>query len=231
VEVAPRSLALNVGRDEMVRAVSYDADQLPASSPRRFAFVSRDSMVAKVDSTGRITGVRPGVTSVRVTDREDPSRAAADVTVEVSASKAAFSSRFHIGFDLFTGFRAADETLDLHASVLSIPAISLFTAYGTERRGEVYAGIATGLTRLWNARAQSPDQPDTLLELNGETLLYGLAAGYEWKGLFVEWSFRRRQFRGVTWSVGDDEVSAPAGWPRSIDLTTHILRVGYGREF
>ncbi len=134
-----------------------------------------------------------------------------------------------LGTNYLRGFEAVEPSLDLHASVRTLPQISVYAAFvgiSDEAALQPYAGVSFGFSELWNARGYDPD--GNIYELNADTYELGAIGGLYvnesfLKGLYVEGGYRVRNFESLNW-VAD---VVPAGWPRSIDTSGFIVNVGW----
>ncbi|HEX8212424.1 MAG TPA: hypothetical protein VF584_19770 [Longimicrobium sp.] len=140
-----------------------------------------------------------------------------------------------LGTGYLRGFRAREESLDLHGSMRSIPVVSAYATFPEiERlaRIEPYAGLSVGAAQLWNARGYDPER--TVFAVEGETLEFGATAGLylPLRGLFVEGVYRVRRFESITWELPEAaEERLPANWPRSLDASGWTLAVGWQFRF
>lgn len=141
-----------------------------------------------------------------------------------------------LGTGYLRGFRAREESLDLHGSMRSFPVVSAYATFPEiERlaRIEPYAGLSVGSGQLWNARGYDPE--GTVFALEGETLEFGATAGLyltPLRGLFVEGVYRVRRFESITWELPEAaEERLPPNWPRSLDATGWTLSVGWQFRF
>lgn len=127
---------------------------------------------------------------------------------------------------------ASDEpSLDLRGAVRTLPVVSVYVtrpALLGSGRWQPYAGLNFGFAQLWNARAYDPD--GLQYEVSGEAFEYGGALGVYFNtppvtGLFVEASLRQRRFDSLAWKLPDGVL--PAAWPRSLDVSTFLVSVGW----
>jgi hypothetical protein len=134
-----------------------------------------------------------------------------------------------IGYNYFTGFGAADPSVDMHGSVRAIPEISLYATYGPDGLPIVpYLGVHSGLLDLWHASVY--DEEGRQYSVEGETFQAGVTGGLVWHGLWAESSWRVRDFGSLAWGLADGEV-LPAAFPRRLDLSGITLRAGYQFNF
>ncbi len=61
VQVAPPSVTLRVGATQRLSALAYDGDGNVIASGVRYEWSSNNVNVARVDSTGTVTALEPGV--------------------------------------------------------------------------------------------------------------------------------------------------------------------------
>lgn len=141
------------------------------------------------------------------------------------------SSEFELGLgtNFFRGFAAVEPTLDLRASIRTLPQISVYTIFvGLAENSPIqpYAGVTFGFAELWNARGY--DREGNVFELTADTYEIGATGGLymDWaalKGLYVEVGYRVRNFESLNWST----ETIPVNWPRSIDTSGWIVNVGW----
>jgi opacity protein-like surface antigen len=141
-----------------------------------------------------------------------------------------------LGTGYMRGFRAREESLDLHGSMRSFPVVSAYATFPEiERlaRIEPYAGLSVGGSQLWNARGYDPE--GTVFGVEGETLDFGATAGLfltPLGGLFVEGAYRVRRFESVTWELPESAGERlPSNWPRSLDASGWTLSLGWQFRF
>jgi opacity protein-like surface antigen len=156
---------------------------------------------------------------------------AAEVLIELP-SASGVELELGLGASVLRGFSADEPTLDLHGSVRSFPTVSAYAALPNALGlgiAEPYAGLSFGLSELWNARGYDPDGVRYALE--AQTFEYGVAAGLYLRrpeGLFIEGSYRWRNFGSIDWQLPDAaEERLPAGWPRELDLSGWMVSVGW----
>ena len=142
-----------------------------------------------------------------------------------------------VGFDVLTGFRAQEESLDLRGSITALPTISTFYDTYQHPVGSVLPtttlGLGVGLSQLQDVRAALPQATGSDRAVrasgNGYHANVSLALGFSFGtvGFYVENSLRYTRFPSLDWT---DEKSfvPPAGWPTSMDLWTGTLRIGVG---
>ena len=142
-----------------------------------------------------------------------------------------------VGFDVLTGFRAKEESLDLRGSVTALPTISTF--YDTPLRpiGNIMPatsiGLGVGLSQLQDARATLPQAsgPNQTIKLGGNgyhaTASLGFVLSFGDVGVYIENAFRYTRFPSLDWTT-DKSIVPPAGWPTSMDFWTGTLRIGVG---
>ncbi len=134
-----------------------------------------------------------------------------------------------LGTNYLRGFVAVEPTLDLHASVRTLPQISVYAAFvgvSDDSPLQPYAGVSFGFAELWNARGY--DDAGNVYELKADTYELGAIGGLYvnesfLRGLYVEAGYRVRNFETLNWAT--DVV--PVGWPRSIDASGIIVNVGW----
>jgi hypothetical protein len=133
-----------------------------------------------------------------------------------------------LGGNVFTGLEATEPTLDLRASLRTLPAVSVYAAgIGVPADSPVdpYVGLSFGLAELWNARGYDAD--GNVYPVEAETFELGATAGlYVDKplpGLYVEVGYRHRRFGSVAWEA----ETLPAGWPRALDASTWQAAIGW----
>lgn len=141
------------------------------------------------------------------------------------------SSEFELGLgtNFLRGFAAVEPTLDLRASIRTLPQISVYATFmGLAENSPIqpYAGVTFGFAELWNARGYDPE--GNVFELTADTYEIGATGGLymDWsalRGLYVDVGYRVRNFESLNWST----ETIPANWPRSIDTSGWIVNVGW----
>ena len=134
-----------------------------------------------------------------------------------------------LGTNVVQGFRATEPSLDLRTSLRSLPTISVYASQlGLPETSPImpYVGANFGVLTLWNARGYLSD--GTTVPVSGETFELGAAVGAyvntgPLSGLYVEASYRHREFESLTW----DAPQLPAGWPRSLNASGGFVSVGW----
>lgn len=134
-----------------------------------------------------------------------------------------------LGTNVVQGFEATEPSLDLRGSLRSLPTISVYASrLGTPDTSPIipYLGANFGVLSLWNAHGYLPD--GTVIALDGETFELGASAGvYASKGplagLYIEFSYRHREFESLTW----DTPQLAEGWPRSLNASGGFVSVGW----
>ena len=141
----------------------------------------------------------------------------------------------NVGFDLLTGWRAKDESLDLRGAVAALPTISTYFDTVLPRVGDVLPStslvLGIGLSQLQDARATLPQTPGANRTVKvagsgyhvGAGLLFGVSFGDV--AFHVENAFRYTRFPSLDWT-DDKSVVPPAGWPTSMDFWTGTIRIG-----
>jgi hypothetical protein len=156
---------------------------------------------------------------------------AAEVLIDLPSAGGA-DLELGLGASFLRGFEAVEPTLDLHASLRSFPTLAAYAAL-PERLGlgifDPYAGVSFGLTELWSARGY--DAEGLEYEVEGSTFDLGVGAGVYLlrpRGLFIEASYRWRDFGSVDWVFPDEaEPRLPEGWPRELNLSGWMLSIGW----
>lgn len=134
-----------------------------------------------------------------------------------------------VGTNFLRGFEAVEPTLDLRASVRTLPQISVYAAFvgiSEESPLQPYAGVSFGFAELWNARGY--DNDGNVYEVLANTYEVGAVGGLYingtfLSGLYVEGGYRVRNFESVNWVA----ETVPENWPRSIDTSGFIVNVGW----
>lgn len=133
-----------------------------------------------------------------------------------------------LGGNVLTGLEATEPSLDLRASIRTLPAVAVYAAgIGVPDDSPIdpYVGLSFGLAELWNARGY--DQEGNVYPLEAETFELGATAGLyidrPLPGLYIEVGYRHRRFGSVAWAT----ESLPAGWPRSLDASTWQGVIGW----
>lgn len=139
--------------------------------------------------------------------------------------KANFAVELALGYNYLTGFRSANPALDLRGSMRTLPELSVYATYEKMGRIEPYVGIHTGLLDLWHTQAY--DAEGQQYSLSSESFQAGITSGIVVKGVWVEGSYRIRNFPSLEWTLPGDATVVPSEFPRSIDLSGWSLRAGY----
>jgi hypothetical protein len=133
-----------------------------------------------------------------------------------------------LGASALTGLEAVEPSLDLRASLRTLPTLAVYAAGIGVADGapvEPYAGLTFGLAELWNARGYDAD--GTAYPLTAETFELGAVAGLYvdrvLPGLYVEVGYRHRHFGSLAWEA----EALPPGWPRALDASTWQATVGW----
>ncbi len=139
--------------------------------------------------------------------------------------KAPFSVELALGYNYLTGFRSANPALDLRGSMRTLPEVSVYATYQKVSRVEPYVGIHTGLLDLWHTQAYDTDRNQ--YKVSSESFQAGVTAGLVMNGIWIEGSYRIRNFPSLDWEFPGDMTALPADFPRSLDLSGWNLRAGY----
>lgn len=134
-----------------------------------------------------------------------------------------------LGTSYVRGFEAAEPSLDLRASIRTLPSISVYASgFGGMEQGTInpYVGVSFGVADLWNARGYTA--AGEVYPVGSETFELGVTGGFFVeaplvRGLFVEGGYRVRNFESLTWET----AVLPDGWPRSIDASTWFVNAGW----
>ncbi len=139
--------------------------------------------------------------------------------------KASYSVELALGYNYLTGFRSRNPALDLRGSMRTLPELSVYATYEKMGRLEPYAGIHTGLLDLWHTQAYDADRNQ--YSVSSESFQAGVTAGVVMSGIWIEGSYRIRNFPSLEWVLPGETTQLPAEFPRSLDLSGWNLRVGY----
>lgn len=134
-----------------------------------------------------------------------------------------------LGTNYLRGFAATEPTLDLRASVRTLPTIAVYAAFvgvSDDSALQPYAGVSFGFAELWNASGYAPD--GTVYALAANTYEIGITGGVYINGtfvngLYVEAGYRVRNFESLNWATD----ALPNGWPRSIDTSGFVVNLGW----
>jgi hypothetical protein len=141
----------------------------------------------------------------------------------------------NVGFDLMTGWRAKEESLDLRGAIAALPTISTHFSTAFPRVGNVLPStslsLGIGLSQLQDARATLPQTTGTNQTVKvsgsgyhaGAGLLFGVSFGDV--AFHVENAFRYTRFPSLDWN-NEKLIVPPAGWPTSMDMWTGTIRIG-----
>ena len=139
--------------------------------------------------------------------------------------KSLWSVELALGYNYLTGFRSANPALDLRGSMRTLPELSVYATYSGFGRVEPYAGVHTGLLDLWHTQAY--DSENRQYSLSSEAFQAGVTSGVVFRGVWLEGSYRIRNFPSLDWDLPGDVAALPQNFPRSIDLSGWTLRAGY----
>jgi hypothetical protein len=127
-----------------------------------------------------------------------------------------------IGYGQTEGFRLRDPSLDMHAMLRNLPAVTLYLSY--EPVG-TYLGLRTGLMRT--EALQVSDADGTVYRGRAEAFQMGALAGYALPlrptYLFVEGSYTLRAFPSVEWT---SPGPLPGNLPRRLDASGWTIAAG-----
>ncbi|MBA2708850.1 MAG: hypothetical protein H0U59_13680 [Gemmatimonadaceae bacterium] len=139
--------------------------------------------------------------------------------------RAAYSVELALGYNYLTGFRSADPAIDLRGSMRTLPELSVYATYERPGRIEPYVGVHTGLLDLWHVQAYDAERVQ--YSVDSESFQAGVTAGAVWRGVWLEGSYRVRNFPSLEWELPEGTTALPGEFPRSLDLSGWNLRVGY----
>jgi DnaJ-domain-containing protein 1 len=127
-----------------------------------------------------------------------------------------------IGYGQVQGLELRDPSLDLNATIRTLPAVSLYLSY--EPLG-TYLGIRTGFLRTH--AMQVVDADGAIYNGDAEAFMMGGLVGYAFAmdptWLFIEAGYTARSFPSVKWSAPG---ALPAGVPRELDTSGWGITVG-----
>lgn len=142
-----------------------------------------------------------------------------------------FETDFELGLGagFIRGFQATEPTLDLRASIRTLPQISVVASgFGSGDDGTLipYLGLSFGVSDLWNANAYDGD--GNAYSLDAETFDLSVTGGLFveaplLRGLYVEGGYKLRRFESITWGL--DQL--PEGWPRAMDASMVFVNIGW----
>lgn len=127
-----------------------------------------------------------------------------------------------IGYGQVQGLELRDPTLDLNATIRTLPSLTLYLSY--EPIG-TYLGLRTGFLRTH--AMQVVDDAGTIFNGDAEAFTMGGLVGYAlplgptW--LFAEAGYTTRTFPSVKWTA---PAELPAGVPRELDVSGWGLTAG-----
>jgi hypothetical protein len=167
------------------------------------------------------------------------------VTLSGPKSKEAdqdFNVEIAVGFAQIGGFQASD-TFDLSGSIQELPSLAAYVTYVPADPLTVYASGRVGLVTLNGWRAQTTDPAasvppappvNRIYSASGTTYLAGYGLGLllevEGAGLFAEYTWTRRRFSSVEWSITNSNV-IPQYFPRRLNLDTWTWLLGLQVSF
>ncbi len=130
-----------------------------------------------------------------------------------------------LGYNYLTGFKSSNPDLDLRGSMRTLPELSVYVTYEKLGALEPYVGLHTGLLDLWHVQGYDNDRKQ--YSIDSESFQGGFTAGAVWQGVWLEGSYRIRNFPSLEWQLPEDITALPAGFPRSLDLSGWNVRLGY----
>ncbi len=139
--------------------------------------------------------------------------------------KSSYAVELALGYNYLTGFRSSNPAIDLRGNMRTLPELSVYATYEKMGRVEPYLGVHTGLLDLWHAKAYDADGQQ--YTVSSEAFQAGLTGGVVFRGVWLEGSYRIRNFPSLDWELPGDATVLPAEFPRGIDLTGWSLRAGY----
>jgi hypothetical protein len=140
-------------------------------------------------------------------------------------AKAPFSVELALGFNYLTGFRSKNTDIDLRGSMRTIPELSVYATYQKTGVIEPYVGVHTGLLDLWHVQAYDPENRQ--YKIDSESFQAGVTAGIVVHGMWLEGSYRFRNFPSLDYTTPEGVEAIPSAFPRSMDLSGFTLRAGY----
>jgi len=139
--------------------------------------------------------------------------------------KSAFAVELALGYNYLTGFRSSNPAIDLRGNMRTLPELSVYATYEKLGKIEPYVGVHTGLLDLWHAKAY--DANGEQYTVSSESFQAGLTGGIVVRGVWLEGSYRIRNFPSLDWELPGEATALPSEFPRSIDLSGWSLRLGY----
>ncbi len=127
-----------------------------------------------------------------------------------------------IGYGQVQGMELRDASLDLNATIRTLPSLTLYLTYEPLA---AYLGLRTGFLRTH--AMQVMDESGTLFDGEAEAFMMGGLAGYAlslgptW--LFLEAGYTERMFPSVKWSAPG---ALPPGVPRALDVSGWGITAG-----
>lgn len=127
-----------------------------------------------------------------------------------------------IGYGQLQGLEFRDPSLDLNATIRTLPSLTLYLSY--EPLGG-YVGMRTGFLRT--QAMQVVDSGGAVFNGSGEAFMMGGLIGYAFAFdptyVFIEGGYTVRNFPSVEWT-GDGAL--PAGVPRDLDVSGWLVSAG-----
>ena len=139
--------------------------------------------------------------------------------------KAPFSVELALGFNYLTGFRSQNTEIDLRGSMRTIPELSVYATYQKTGLVEPYVGVHTGLLDLWHVQAY--DAESRQYKIDSESFQAGVTAGIVVHGIWLEGSYRFRNFPSLDYTTPEGSDVIPSSFPRSMNLSGFTIRAGY----
>ncbi|MBK8248526.1 MAG: hypothetical protein IPK85_14125 [Gemmatimonadetes bacterium] len=155
--------------------------------------------------------------------------AGTEVLIDLDTRSRAIDLELGFGAGYLRPVQSKDPaTIDLRASLRSLPVISIHSTYKTGTWINPYFTGSFGLVDLWNGRVHTPAGKQA--EVRASTFEYGVSAGvgiappFTNARLLLAAGYRARNFASVGYSLTDP---LPSAFPRSLDLSAWQFSAGW----
>lgn len=143
-----------------------------------------------------------------------------------------------VGFDLLTGVKAKEESLEIRGSIMALPSLTVAGSVPFVRvPGGVTtsAGVTLGLSHLHDMRTIIPQSsaPSRAIQVNGDGFHGGVNFSLAKEigpsmGIFVTDAVRYTRLPSLDWKEGANSIVPPARWPGTLQFWTNTIRIGVG---
>jgi opacity protein-like surface antigen len=150
-----------------------------------------------------------------------------EIGLALSPDTARWQYELSVGYGQITGFQSRNPSLEMHGVMRLTPEVSFYVTRNIHPVSP-YIGIHSGLVSL--SGVQVYDSANTVYSFSANTLQLGATAGlYFPHNIYLDVGYRYRAFQSLNWTLPQDVIRLPAGWPRSLNMTA--LQATLGIEF